>query len=167
MSRLPERSTRAALGPNRTVALNTLSTAGEDAYDRSVSSELNPEELAFLQSLFDLARSGDTAGLRAAVERGVPVNLTGGSGDSLLILAAYHDHPDTVRMLLDLGADPNRVNDRGQTALGAAVFRRSVPSTTLLLQHGADPHAGERSAAQLAQFFGLDDMAALLRTAPD
>ena len=44
------------------------------------------------------------------------MNLTGGTGDSLLILATYHDHPDTVRMLLERGADTERVNDRGQTA---------------------------------------------------
>jgi ankyrin repeat protein len=65
-------------------------------------------------------------------------------------------------MLLERGADPNRVNDRGQTALGAAVFRRSRESVELLLGHGADPHAGTRSAVQIAAFFGLDEMAALL-----
>ena len=125
--------------------------------------DLTDEELAFLQGVLDLAREGRTDDLRAVVERGVPVNLTGGTGDSLLILAAYHDHPETVGMLLEHGADPDRVNDRGQTALGAAVFRRSEASTRLLLAHGADPHAGGRSAVEIAAFFGLDEMAALLR----
>jgi len=67
-----------------------------------------------------------------------------------------------VRVLLDHGADPDRVNDRGQTALGAAVFRRSAESVSLLLDHGADPEAGERSAIDVARFFELDEMAALL-----
>jgi uncharacterized protein len=125
--------------------------------------ELSDDELAFLQSVLDFARQGRGAELADAVERGVPVNLSGGSGDTLLILAAYHDHPATVRMLLERGADPNRVNDRGQTALGAAVFRRSRESVALLLQHGADPHAGARSAVQIAEFFDLPEMAALLR----
>ncbi len=72
-------------------------------------------------------------------------------------------------MLLERSADPNRINDRGQTALGAAVFRRSTESTVLLLDHGADPHAGSRSAVQIAAFFGLDDLADLLaqRDRPD
>jgi ankyrin repeat protein len=127
-----------------------------------VAAELSDDELAFLQGVLDLAREGRTEELADAVERGVPVNLTGGTGDSLLILAAYHDHPETVRMLLEHGADPQRVNDRGQTALGAAVFRRSADSVTLLLEHGADPHAGGRSAVQIAEFFELGEMAALL-----
>src|SRR4051794_15446860 len=123
---------------------------------------LTEEELDYLRSVLDLAREGRTEELAAAVERGVPVNLTGGSGDSLLILAAYHGHPGTVRMLLEHGADPDRVNDRGQTALGAAVFRQSRVAVELLLAYGADVHAGGRSAVDVAAFFGLDEMAALL-----
>jgi ankyrin repeat protein len=123
---------------------------------------LTDDELAFLQGVLDLARKGRTQELAGVLDRGVPVNLTGGTGDSLLILAAYHDHPDTVRALLDRGADPGRVNDRGQTALGAAVFRRSAESVQLLLDHGADPDQGGRSAAEIAAFFELDDMARLL-----
>lgn len=123
--------------------------------------ELTDDELAFLHDVLDLARDGRTDALRSVIERGVPANLSAPTGDTLLILAAYHDRPATVAMLLGHGADPNRVNDHGQTALGAAVFRRSTESVSLLLEHGADPHSGERSAAQIAAFFGLDDMAAL------
>jgi ankyrin repeat protein len=124
--------------------------------------ELSDDELAFLHRVLDLAREGRTTELADVIEGGVPVNLTGATGDSLLILAAYHDHPSAVRMLLERGADPNRVNDRGQTALGAAVFRRSTESATALLEHGADPHAGGRSAVEIAAFFELEEMTALL-----
>jgi hypothetical protein len=127
-----------------------------------VAGELSDDELAFLHGVLDLARDGRTDELADVIERGVPVNLTGATGDSLLILAAYHDHPPTVRMLLEHGAEPDRVNDRGQTALGAAVFRRSTESVTALLEHGADPGAGGRTAVEIAAFFELDDMAALL-----
>ncbi len=127
-----------------------------------MSVELTDEELDFLRGVLDLAREGRTQELQTVIRRGVPVNLTGGSGDSLLILAAYHGHPETVRMLLEHGADPNRVNDRGQTALGAAVFRQSGEAVRLLLDHGADVHAGGRSATEIAAFFDLDEMASLL-----
>ena len=125
--------------------------------------DLTPDELEFLHGVLDLARSGATEELATVLDRGVPVNLTGGPGDTLLILAAYHDHPSTVAMLLERGADTERVNDRGQTALAAAVFRRSVESVTALLASGAGPSTGERSALQIAQFFELDEMIALLR----
>jgi ankyrin repeat protein len=127
-----------------------------------VPEPLTEDELRFLQSVLDLAREGRTEELAGVIEQGVPVNLSSGTGDTLLILAAYHDHPETVQMLLTRGADTERVNDRGQTALGAAVFRQSVPSVSALLEHGADPHAGGRSAIDIATFFELPHMAALL-----
>jgi uncharacterized protein len=125
-------------------------------------SDLSDDELAFLQGAFDLAREGRTAELAEYVDAGLPVNLTNSVGDTLLILAAYHVHPDTVRALLDRGADHSRVNDRGQTALGAAVFRQSGESVRALLAAGADPDAGGRSAREVAAFFGLEEMTALL-----
>lgn len=124
--------------------------------------DLDGDQIAFLHACLDLARDGGTDELARLLARGLPVNLTGPAGDSLLILAAYHDHPDTVRLLLGCGADPQRINDRGQTALGAAVFRRSAASVQALLAHGADPDAGTRSARQIAGYFELDDMSALL-----
>jgi ankyrin repeat protein len=131
-----------------------------------MAGELSDAELAFLRDVLDLARQGRVDELAAVIERGVPVNLTNDAGDTLLILAAYHDHPATVRMLLEHDADPDRVNDRGQTALAAAVFRRSTDAVTLLLDHGADPHAGARSATEIARFFELDDMAERLEGRP-
>jgi ankyrin repeat protein len=89
------------------------------------TSELTDEELAFLGAAFDLAREGRGAELGELVDAGLPVNLTISAGDTLLVLAASHDHPGMVRALLDRGADHGRVDDRGQTALGAAVFRQS------------------------------------------
>ncbi|MFB9320421.1 ankyrin repeat domain-containing protein [Cryptosporangium minutisporangium] len=115
--------------------------------------------------MFDLARGGHTDELAANVDAGLPVNLTNDKGDTLLILAAYYDHPETVGALLSRGADPNRVNDRGQSPLAAAVFRRSEPSVRTLLAAGADPHAGGPSALDTARFFDLPEMLTLLEGA--
>ena len=128
-----------------------------------MSDPLSEDELAFLVSVLDLAREGRTDELLTLVRTGVPVNLTGASGDSLLMLATYHDHAHTVAALLEAGADTERVNDRGQTALGAAVFRRSAANVHALLAAGADPHAGGRTAVEIAEFFELPEMAELLR----
>lgn len=40
------------------------------------------------------------------------------------MLAAYHGHSDLVRFLLQHGADPNRLNDRQQSPLAGAVFKK-------------------------------------------
>jgi hypothetical protein len=41
-----------------------------------------------------------------------------------LMLAAYHGHADLVRFLVQHGADPNRLNDRQQSPLAGAVFKK-------------------------------------------
>lgn len=124
--------------------------------------DLTADELAFLQSMFDLARHGETDQLVGHLDAGLPVNLTNGSGDSLLILAAYHKHADLVRALLARGADHARVNDRGQTALAAAVFRQDEDAVRALLDAGADPDLGPKSAVEIARFFDLPAMLELL-----
>jgi len=68
-------------------------------------------------------------------------------------------------VLLAHGADPNRVNDRGQPALGAAVFRQDADAVRALLEAGADPHVGRQSGVATAQVFDLPEMLALLSAA--
>jgi ankyrin repeat protein len=125
--------------------------------------ELDDETIAFAHRMFDLARDGGTEMLIANVTAGLPADLTNDKGDTLLILAAYHDNADTVAGLLDQGADPNRINDRGQTALSAAVFRQNADTVQALLNAGADPNGGSPSAVATAEFFKLPAMAALLQ----
>ena len=127
-----------------------------------MTSDLTPDELAFLHSAFDLARNGETAQLAEYVDAGLPVDLTNSSGDTLLILAAYHRHGELVAALLERGADHARVNDRGQTALAAAVFRQDQPVVRTLLCAGADPELGPKSAVEVARFFDLPAMLGLL-----
>ena len=123
---------------------------------------IDPGVIELAGRVFDLARAGSTEELAAYVDAGVPVNLTNDKGDTLLVLAAYHGHPDAVGALLDRGADHSRVNDRGQTALAAGVFRQSADTVTRLLGAGADPDAGDPSARATAAFFELPQMSGLL-----
>jgi hypothetical protein len=127
---------------------------------------LTARELAFLQDAFELAREGDVDQLTAYVDAGLPVNLTNGSGDTLLILAAYHRHAALVRALLARGADHARLNDRGQSALAAAVFRQDTEAVTALLEAGADAGLGRQSALATARVFELPEMQALLTRSP-
>ncbi|RZT87977.1 hypothetical protein EV383_4911 [Pseudonocardia sediminis] len=125
--------------------------------------QIDDEALELAHRMFDLARGGETGRLAGYLDAGVPVEITDPKGDTLLILAAYHGHPDTVAALLARDADPNRVNDRGQTALAAATFAQSEASVTALLDAGGDPSAGSPSALGAAEHFDLPRMRELLR----
>ncbi|MFJ4650177.1 ankyrin repeat domain-containing protein [Nocardia sp. NPDC088792] len=116
--------------------------------------DLDPEVLELASKIFDLARSGDAATLGAYLDAGVPVNLTNENGDTLLMLAAYHAHPEAVSVLLDHKADPNFGNDKGQTPLSGAVFKGEDAIVNALLTAGADPDAGSPSARDAAEMFG-------------
>jgi hypothetical protein len=121
----------------------------------------DPVELAHW--LLDRARTGEAARLADFADHGMPVNLTDATGNSLLMLAAYHGHPETVRVLAERGADVDVVNDRGQTPLAAAVFKGDAQVVQVLVAAGADPDLGSPTARQTAVFF---ERAALLAVLP-
>jgi len=78
------------------------------------------ETIEFAQKVFDLVRAGDTQRLHPLLEQGLPTNLRNHKDHSLLMLASYHGHLDTARLLLDFGADPALCNDQGQAPLAGA-----------------------------------------------
>ncbi|OPX17189.1 ankyrin repeat domain-containing protein [Gordonia sp. i37] len=123
--------------------------------------EIDPEVVALATRLFDLARRGVAADLAAYLDAGVPVDLRNQSGDSLLMLAAYHGRADAVAAIAAHGADVNLANDRGQSPLAGAVFKGHDDVVTTLLEAGADPHAGTPTAHDTAVMFGRDDYLAL------
>ncbi|WP_394425753.1 ankyrin repeat domain-containing protein [Streptomyces sp. SGAir0957] len=111
----------------------------------------------------DLARAGDTAELTEFVGHGLPVDVTDAQSNTLLMLAAYHGHADTVRALLRLGADPDLPNDRGQVAIAGALFKGADDVVAVLVEAGADLAAGAPTAHEAAAMFGR---AHLLREQP-
>ena len=121
-----------------------MTTPGEGSGD---------EVLELAQRLFEMARAGDAAALAAYLDAGVPVDLTNVAGDTLVMLAAYHGHPDAVRALTERGADVNRANDHGQTPLAGAVFKGEDEVVRLLVDAGADPAAGGPNAIDTARMF--------------
>ena len=126
------------------------------------SDAVTPSDVAELAGrLFDMARSDDTA-VVDYVKAGVPVNLTNGAGDTLLMLAAYHGHRDVVSGLIESGADVNRVNDKGQTPLAGAVFKSHDDVVRALIAAGADPDTGHPTARDAASMFGREDYLGLL-----
>ncbi|KAI0263528.1 hypothetical protein BC834DRAFT_886069, partial [Gloeopeniophorella convolvens] len=92
--------------------------------------------------MFDAAREGNTELLLAAVDAGLPPNLTNDKGNTLLMLAAYAGHVPLVRGLLERGADPNRLNDGAGAIAGrcsSARTRSCARSYLLARTHAQAP----------------------------
>ncbi|WP_331737730.1 ankyrin repeat domain-containing protein [Streptomyces sp. NBC_00019] len=101
-----------------------------------------------------LAREGNTDQLLEFVAHGLPVNASDTAGNTLLMLAAYHGHADTVRALLRLGADPDQRNARDQAPIAGALFKGADDVVVVLRQAGADLDSGTPTARAAASLFG-------------
>ena len=64
-----------------------------------------------------------------------------GHGHTPLMRAALDGNTESVRELINQGADINRRDDSGRTALMFAVVNRHYETMKLLLEHGADVNA--------------------------
>ncbi|AEY85717.1 hypothetical protein AQJ11_42370 [Streptomyces corchorusii] len=102
----------------------------------------------------DLAREGSTGTLVEFVEHGLPVDARDEAGNTLLMLAAYHGHADTVRALIALGADPDLRNARDQSPIAGALFKGADDVVGVLRQAGADLDSGTPTARAAAALFG-------------
>ncbi|KAJ3958281.1 hypothetical protein N0V92_005158 [Colletotrichum tropicale] len=137
------------------------------------SQTLPPEAIALAGRLYDGARAGDMALFEQALPAGLPANMTNEKGDTLLMLAAYHGHAALVKLLIQHGADPNRLNDRGQSPLAGAVFKKEdeviehqlywydaradAKTNKALLEGGADPDYGNPSALACVAMFKQEE----------
>lgn len=135
-----------------------------DGVDANTAEPAGPDDDAveLAHRLFDAARAGETELLQNYVRAGAPVGMTNAAGDSLLMLAAYNGHADTVSALLAGGAEPESLNDRGQSPLAGAVFKGYTDVVRVLIEAGADPKAGTPSALAAAQMFERTEMLPLL-----
>jgi len=127
-------------------------------------SQLPDEALDFAARMFNAARSGDSELLLAAVDNGLPANLTNDKGNTLLMLAAYSGHAGLVSELLTRGADPNRSNDNSQNPVAGAVFKGHEEVVRVLVEGGADPRKGKPTAIETAYMFNKTNLLGVLGT---
>lgn len=90
--------------------------------------------------LMTALRDGNAAAIRQLVKDDPKaVGRQGAGGATPLMFAVLYGDADTVRLLLEAGADPNSRNEAGATALMWAVD--DLEKTRLLLKAGADVNA--------------------------
>lgn len=104
--------------------------------------ELSPAEEKRYQELcnmaFNFARNNEVANLEPMIKAGLSANLKNHKGDSLLMLASYHNSLECVKMLLANGARVDEKNDRGQTPLAGVCFKGYFEVAKLLVENGAN-----------------------------
>ena len=85
----------------------------------------------------DATRKGDASKVVEMVEAGMPVDIAGGDSRTALITAALFNRTEVVRCLLDKGANVNKQDRLGGTALHWASHDNYTDVMRMLLQHGA------------------------------
>ncbi len=106
--------------------------------------------------------SGDTIRVRHYLDKGVCKNFRDLYGEPLLMKAS--GNIETIRLLLERGANPNATNARGWNPIQCAARNGPLELVQLWTDHGARvrPNIGEESALHHASYFGHADIVALL-----
>lgn len=91
-------------------------------------------------SVFDIAREGSLVQLKKIVEKDANIiNKIDKNGYAPLTLACYYSNNEVAKYLIENVKDINSNSGYG-TALMAAVVKKNVELTALLLAHKADPN---------------------------
>lgn len=88
--------------------------------------------------LLDTARTGDTEGVRAALEEGARVEARDEELRAPLLLAALGDHVDAARLLVEAGASPDAQDSREDSPWLVTGVTGSVAMLHVLLPAGPD-----------------------------
>jgi len=114
--------------------------------------------------IFELARTNKYEELKNALP-GNDINAMDSRGSTALIIAAYYNNAEAVKVLLNAGADTDLQDGMGNTALMGICFKGYPQIGKILLDHGVavdTPNGNGATALTFAATFGHTDLIALL-----
>ena len=150
-----------AIAEDKYEAAKTLMEAGADVNSLSGADDLTPLMVAAGQTspaegaMFLPGNTRPTDIARGLLDRGADVNARSKSGVTALMVAATHNNPPMVGILIDAGADVTMKNNLGQTAADVAALNGNLESQQAITvlskaKSAAAPEAqgGEKSSSQ-------------------
>jgi uncharacterized protein len=114
---------------------------------------------------FAAARAGRADILQALLDAHFALETATPEGHTALILTAYNDHPEALKLLMSAGANACAADKNGNSALMGALFKGETGIAKMLLDTRCDidqtNNAGE-TALSFAALFGRLDMLPVL-----
>ncbi|MEZ9412536.1 MULTISPECIES: ankyrin repeat domain-containing protein [Vibrio] len=114
--------------------------------------KLEEEYQSLVGLFFDAARIGNDEVIDAFVSQGFPVDQRNNQSYTALMVAAYQGNRETVRLLLDSGANACMQDKRGNTALMGALIKREISIAKDLYQAECSPELRNKAGLNLKEF---------------
>ncbi|WP_104035204.1 ankyrin repeat domain-containing protein [Vibrio jasicida] len=114
--------------------------------------ELEEEYQSLVELFFDAARIGNNEVVDTFVSQGFPIDQRNTQSYTALMVAAYQGHRETVRLLLDSGANACLQDKRGNTALMGALIKREIGIAKDLYQADCSPELRNNAGLNLKEF---------------
>ena len=143
------RHTTVAIGA--AVALAAFACGSESSSPVDSGSRSNPGRV-LSQRLADAAFEGNRKAVEAMLP-GVDIDATDDGGRTMLMLASYGGHSNTVRLLCESKADPNLRDANLRTALMYAASGPNTSTVEILLAHGAEVNITDAEEGWTALMF--------------
>ncbi|GAL09714.1 AnkB protein [Vibrio astriarenae] len=114
--------------------------------------KLEEEYQLLVELFFGAARVGNNEVVERFVSQGFPIDQRNTQSYTALMVAAYQGHSETVRLLLDSGANACLQDKRGNTALMGALIKREIGIAKDLYQADCSPELRNKAGLNLEEF---------------
>ncbi|MBU2898630.1 ankyrin repeat domain-containing protein [Vibrio hepatarius] len=118
----------------------------------AANANIEQEYQSLVGLFFDAARVGDNEVLETFVSQGFPIDQRNNQSYTALMVAAYQGNKDSVRLLLDSGANACLQDKRGNTALMGALIKREISIARDLYQAECSPELRNKAGLNLQEF---------------
>ncbi|HDM8213484.1 TPA: ankyrin repeat domain-containing protein [Vibrio harveyi] len=125
---------------------------------------LEEEYQSLVELFFDAARIGNNEVVDTFVSQGFPIDQRNNQSYTALMVAAYQGHRETVRLLLDSGANACLQDKRGNTALMGALIKREIGIAKDLYQADCSPELRNKAGLNLKEFAEIYGQSKVLKS---